>query len=197
MENKYFSIELSSQVSRNYLTSAERQRFIETALCASRPEIQTFALTLAYTGCRISEALSLRACDVDIHQELIYLFTKRKNKEHWREIPVPKNFMRALELVHSLRKMQADDRLLDKELWSFSRTSAFRHISKLMALAKITGPQATSRGLRHGFSLAAIQAGVPLPTIAAILGLSSFEAAAQYTVSLVGLTDLTQIERMW
>ena len=48
---------------RKYLTGEERARFLAAARAHPRPVVQTFALTLAHTGCRISEALALRACD--------------------------------------------------------------------------------------------------------------------------------------
>ena len=36
--------------------------------------------------------------------------------------------------------------------------------------AGVEGPQACPRGLRHSFGVAAVTAGVPLPTIATVLG---------------------------
>ena len=45
---------------RKYLTGEERARFLAAARAHPRPTVQTFALTLAHTGCRISEALALR-----------------------------------------------------------------------------------------------------------------------------------------
>ena len=197
MDSIQYSISLVGRKSRNYLSPAERQRFIEAAHRSSRPEIQTFVLTLVYTGCQISEALSIRACDVDIEQQYIYFFTRRKNREFWREIPIPHDFARALELVHSLRKHQADFRLSESQLWNFSRTSAFRYVNDLMKEAKIEGLQASSRGIRNGFGVAAIQAGVPLPTIAAVLGHSTSKAMSLFTADFVGLPDLRQVERMW
>ena len=35
-----------------------------------------------------------------------------------------------------------------------------------MRMARIEGPQACPKGLRHGFGIAVVTAGVPLPTIA-------------------------------
>ena len=41
---------------------------------------------------------------------------------------------------------------------------------QIMADAGVEDPQACPKGLRHGFGIAAVAAGVPLPTIAAALG---------------------------
>ena len=39
---------------RKYLTLQERTRFLDAVRGDPRPEVQTFALTLVHTGCRIS-----------------------------------------------------------------------------------------------------------------------------------------------
>ena len=43
---------------RLYLTAEEREAFVEAANGTER-KVRTFCLVLAYTGCRISEALAL------------------------------------------------------------------------------------------------------------------------------------------
>ena len=43
---------------RKYLTAEEQGRFIAAANALERAEVRTLCLTLAYTGCRISEAWS-------------------------------------------------------------------------------------------------------------------------------------------
>ena len=50
---------------RKYLTAEERARFLEAARRAA-PADQTFALTLAHTGTRVSEVLAIRAGDIDL-----------------------------------------------------------------------------------------------------------------------------------
>ena len=67
---------------RKYLTGEERARFLAAARAHPRPAIQTFALTLAHTGCRISEALALRARDVDLEaSEVRFRTTARLDSE--------------------------------------------------------------------------------------------------------------------
>ena len=51
---------------RKYLTALERERFLAAARAHPKPAVQTLARTLAMTGCRVSEALGIRACDVDL-----------------------------------------------------------------------------------------------------------------------------------
>ena len=47
-------------------------------------------------------------------------------------------------------------------------TIASRHIAALMRDPRIEGPQACPKGLRHAFGVAAVAAGIPLPTIASM-----------------------------
>jgi integrase/recombinase XerD len=51
---------------RLYLTSAERDAFLEAAMLADRP-IRTLCSVLYYTGCRISEALALIPRRIDLN----------------------------------------------------------------------------------------------------------------------------------
>ena len=52
-----------------------------------------------------------------------------------------------------------------------------------MRMARIEGPQACPKGLRHDFGIAAVTAGVPLPTIAAVPGHANVATTAIYTTA--------------
>ena len=58
--------ELVDSRGRKYLTADERTRFLGAVRSHPKPSTRTLALTLTMTGCRVSEALGLRACDVDL-----------------------------------------------------------------------------------------------------------------------------------
>jgi integrase/recombinase XerD len=63
---------------RKYLTAAERTRFMETALACPRADLRTLCLTLAYTGCRISEALALTVDRVECEAGFIAIRSLKK-----------------------------------------------------------------------------------------------------------------------
>ena len=189
-------INLVDRSGRKYLNAAERRRFIDTACAAPVPAVQTFALTLVYTGCRISEALALRYCDVDIDNACLRFKTLKRRREVWREVPVPPDFVRAIELVHSVRAVQSRSRGVNRRLWTFNRATASRYVKGLMTGADIEGPQASAKGLRHAFGVAAVESGVPLPTIAAVLGHAQITTTAIYTTA-VGTEARTFLSRMW
>ena len=181
---------------RKYLTLQERTRFLDAVRGDPRPEVQTFALTLVHTGCRISEALALRPDDVDLEAVELRIRTLKRRREHWRAVPVPEALVRELELVHGLRLAKRSPRARKAPLWPVSRPTATRHIAKLMTAADIEGPQACPKGLRHAYGVAAVAAGVPLPTVAAVLGHASLTTTAIYATA-TGAEARELVARMW
>ena len=55
-----------------------------------KPATQTLAQILATTGCRVSEALAIRACDVGLEANEVRIATLKRQQGHWRGVPVPK-----------------------------------------------------------------------------------------------------------
>ena len=80
----------------------ERDCFLAAVRAHPKPTVQTLARTLALTGCRVSEALSIRACDVDLEAAELRIATLKRHRAAWRAVPVPEDLgSQALELVHS------------------------------------------------------------------------------------------------
>ena len=181
---------------RKYLTAAERKRFLVAVRTHPKPAVQTLAQTLALTGCRVSEALALRACDVDLEARELRIATLKRRRAAWRAIPVPEDLVQALELVHRVRRAQGSARGANRRLWAITRQTANRQVGAIMRGADIEGPQACPRGLRHSFGVAAVTAGVPLPTIAAVLGHASLTTTAIYTTA-IGAEARDLISRVW
>ena len=181
---------------RKYLTAEERDRFLAAVRAHRQPTVQTLARTLAMTGCRVSEALALRARDVDLEAAELRIATLKRRREHWRAVPVPEDLVHELELVHRVRRAQASPRGRKTPLWPITRQAAHRQVGALMASAGIDGPQACPRGLRHSYGVAAVRAGVPLPTVAAVLGHASLDTTALYTTA-IGAQARELVSRVW
>ena len=81
----------------------------------ARPADQTFALTLAHTGARVSEDLAACPKDVDLEAVSIRIRTLKRRTERWSEVPVRSELLRALELVHALRSSPA--KAAGRHLW--------------------------------------------------------------------------------
>jgi integrase/recombinase XerD len=177
---------------RKYLTSAERVRFLETTLACPRPDLRTLCLTLAYTGCRISEALELTAASIERDAGFIAIrsLKKRGGAIVFREVPAPADLFVALGQVHGLVQASA-------QLWPLSRCRAWQLVKGIMRDADIAaGPHATPRGLRHSFGLHAIRSGVPLNLVQRWLGHASMHTTAIY-LQAFGDEEREIAARMW
>lgn len=179
---------------RLYLTAAERAAFLAAAAKADR-EVRTFCEVLHYTGCRISEALALTVRRVDLDaQVLVFETLKKRRPGVFRAVPVPAPLLDTLDLVHGLR--EARKKSGDPLLWAWSRTTAWRDVKGVMRAAGIEGPQATPKGLRHGYGVAAIGATVPLNMLSKWMGHATIETTAIYANAL-GEEQRSIAERMW
>lgn len=179
---------------RKYLTPAERMRFLETAKEWPRFDVKTLCLTLANTGCRISEAIALSAASVQVEGGFIAVrsLKKRKKKLVVRELPVSMVLLNTLQHVHGLEN--ADPAAL---LWPLCRSRAWFLVKEVMQAARIDGgPHATAKGLRHSFGLHAIRSGVPLNLVQRWLGHASITTTAIY-LEIMGEEEHEIASRMW
>lgn len=183
----------SASGQRKYLTPSERFAFLSAALRNPRLELRSFCLVLAYTGCRISEALALTEQSVECNEEFIaFRCLKKRGSFVVREIPVPKACIRALKRAHILDNLHPKRRL-----WSWSRSRAWQLVKQVMADAGIvSGIHATPKGLRHGFGIHAVRLGIPLNLVQRWLGHSRLETTAIY-VQAMGNEERDIARRMW
>ena len=184
---------------RLYLTAGERAAFLAAAKDAPR-EIRTFCLVLAYTGCRISEALALKPHSFDLSGKAIVFETLKKRRSGvYRAVPVPGEVLDTLDIAHGLQEALKGRRRAkgDPLLWAWSRSTAFRRVKAVMDAAGIAdGPHKTPKGLRHGYGVHAIGAGVPLNLLSKWMGHASLEVTAIYANAL-GAEQHGIAARMW
>jgi integrase len=64
---------------RKYLTAGERDAFLREAELADR-QVRTLCMTLAFTGCRLSEALALTADRVDLAAGVLVFESLKKRR---------------------------------------------------------------------------------------------------------------------
>ncbi len=82
---------------RKYLTRDEQDRFFIAANQLDRATVRTLCLTMAFTGCRISEALELTIERVDLSAKAIIFRTlKQRGHERYRSVPCPDILIDAL-----------------------------------------------------------------------------------------------------
>ena len=185
------------QGERKYLTPGDREAFLKAADDAAR-EVRTFCGTLTYAGCRISEALALTANRVDLKAGvLVFESLKKRQSGIYRAVPVPPVFLDTLDLVHDLQTVKRrKNRGRGVRLWDWSRVTAWSRVCEVMEAAKVTGPHATPKGLRHGFGIKAVTSGVSLNMVQKWLGHAQLTTTSIYA-DATGPEAKQIAERMW
>lgn len=187
---------------RKYLTAAERQAFL---LAAKRrqPNVYTFCATLAYTGARLSEVLSLAPAHFDLDNRVVLIeCLKKRRRGIYRAVPIPENFVSELDDIHmidasSFKNANFNNSFRkDTRLWPWGRTTGWKYVKSLMATIGISGPHASPKGLRHSFGVCAIQKQVPLNMVRKWLGHSSISTTAIYA-DAIGDEEREIANRMW
>lgn len=179
----------TAQGRRKYLTPDERARFIATA-SRQPPETLTLCLILAWTGCRISEALALTHADLDRAGGIVSLHCLKKRRTGIvRDVPVPEGVMAILDFVHDLQPSE-------RRLWPFGRSTAWQRIKAVMREAGVAASAASPKGLRHGFGVHALRSGVPLTLLQRWLGHASLSTTAIYA-DVLGAEEREIAARMW
>ena len=171
---------------RKYLTKAEGRRFLE-AVDGLHPGRAAFCLVIYYTGCRISEALNLRGTDIDAEDGAVVIRTlKRRGRPACRRIPVPE------ALLSGLADLSPDG----GRLWSFSRTTGWRIVRRVMEDAGISGIHATARGMRHAFGVRGAMGEVPVTIIQEWMGHSDLSTTSIY-LRVRGEEERKLIAKTW
>jgi len=182
---------------RKYLTAGERDRFLRAADRADR-QVRTLCMTLAYAGCRLSEALALTVDRVDLAAGVLVIESLKKRRTGiYRAVPVPPALLEALDMVHGIRELQGRrGKGQGIPLWPWSRMTGWRAVHAVMEAAGLDGPHASPKGLRHGFGVAAVSAGIPLNLVQKWLGHAQLTTTAIYA-NAVGEEEQNIAARMW
>jgi len=171
---------------RKYLDSPERIRFLTEADDLD-PRRRALCYVLAYTGCRISEALELDPHRLDADSPGLRFRTLKRRRLVFRVVPIPEFLM---VMLRALPCAPGD------RFWPIHRVTAWRMIRGVMEHAQIKGPMATCKGLRHAFGIRAIARNLPGPLVQKFMGHASLASTAIY-LDPVGAEEREFAERMW
>lgn len=110
--------------------------------------VRTLCMTLAYAGCRLSEALALTADRVDLSAGVLTFESLKKRRSGvYRGVPVPPALLDALDMVHGVHEQQAGrSRGRGVRLWPWSRMTGWRAVHDVMATADLGGRTPRPRG---------------------------------------------------
>lgn len=207
----------SSKGERLYLNRTERKAFMEQARKDANRDAMIFCTLLHYTGARPVELLELTVDRVHADDnEIIFRSAKKRKTDtkgnirqpHFRSVPIPPQIMDLLSLTYNVRARQvkSDTSLiwpsnydLDKNKKTetpIDRKTAYNWVKANMKAVGLKGPNATSKGLRHGFAIAAVEKSIPINTIQKWLGHSSPLTTMIYA-SVTGEEEHAMIANMW
>jgi integrase/recombinase XerD len=181
---------------RKYLTASERRRF-DKAADSSPARVRLFCLVLAWSGGRLSETLALTPSAIDLDVGTANFETlKRRVHGLVRQVPLPRAVLRELDREFELRAVQRDPIRCRSRLWPWSRTTGWRRVKEVMAIADLRGACAMPKGLRHAFGVAAFQTKVPPHLVQRWLGHASLRTTAIYG-DVIGREERSIAARMW
>ena len=182
----------TSNGARKYLTDVERDRFIRTAYAAN-PRDRALCLTIAFTGCRISEVLAIRAGSLVPDEGLITVRTLKRRRVHFRAIPVPAFLFDAIAAGSACGR----DYDPDRRLFPITRSRAWQITKALLREAGIgPGPHATCKAFRHSLALKAVRSGVPINLVQKWLGHANLASSLSY-LDFVTPDERAMAMRMW
>jgi len=179
----------SKNSERVYLNIAERKAFKQAAM-RQNDQIKFLCLILLYTGCRITEALNLRVCDLHFDQKIIAITSiKKREKHHVRLLHI------STKLTRQLKQFCKGKHQLYRP-FAMHRTTAWRRIKKIMSSVGIKGEHATLKALRHSFGVACAFEDISIKLYQEWLGHSSVELTLSYT-RIVGKDARSMASRLW
>ena len=188
---------------RLYLNAEERAAFLAVARRQPARD-RTICETLHWTGCRPSELLEITPARIDLSGGTIAIRSLKKRRDAvghqknvFRTVPVPPEFLDTLNTAHGIREAQKSRRKATAPIWDLSRVRIWQIVKRIMTDAGIPdAPHRSPKGLRHGFGVNATVQGVPLHMLQRWLGHAQLSTTAIYA-DAVGKEEQDIASRMW
>lgn len=186
---------ISRNGARKYLNGDERRQ-----LAAYAQEIGGEAGLLCWllmeTGCRISEALDLQTRSIDLRHHMIVIESLKKRRGGvYRAVPVSEGLIAGLDAQFGIAATWLRG-VSGEPIWTWSRATAYRKICAMMDAVGIRGGHASPKGLRHGFGVAAVSAGISLNIVQRWLGHADMKTTAIYA-NVSGTEERALASRIW
>ena len=173
---------------RLFFNLEERAAFLKAANRAEG-KTRTFCHLLHYTGCTLSESITVTAEQIDIPgRSIILQGTTQRRHDITRAIPVPDAFIDLLDEMHDIRGAQSDPASTNGRIWPHDISTMRDKLVRVIREAGIAGgPHAMPRGIRYGFLVHAIRCGVILSRAERWMGYSHSSDLRHYVEQLARL----------
>lgn len=182
---------------RLYLNSEEIDS-LKASAAEMSTDVRMFIETLIYTGCRISEALSVSPRDVQRKELQITIRSlKKRRNDIFRNIPVPKSYMDMLVVGMDIIERQKSSSRSRERLWNWSRQHGYDLVKELMEISGIPpGKHRSPKGIRHAYGVNAIMKDIPLNLLQKWMGHADISTTAIYT-NAIGKEEALIASKMW
>ncbi len=171
---------------RKYLDRDERRAFLQATL-KQEPRKKYYCQLLYYTGCRLSEALSVTHSSFNFQRHYVTIRTLKqgtrngKPVDRYRDNELPESYLYEIQGYYAtVRGRRPQKTVASEPLWSVTGRMARNYVAEVMGAAGITGRKATSRGLRHSMGVMLAMERVPVNVIQKVLGHTSVKNTMIY-----------------
>jgi integrase/recombinase XerD len=147
-------------------------------------------LFLARTGARVTEALSVNACDLQLDRSRPQVLLRGKGQKD-RSVPIPGDLVKALRALMRERGVDRDEAqplFVGTDGTRLTRFGATHIVRRAVATATANTPALACKSisphvLRHSLAMTLLQSGVDLLTIQAWLGHSQVATTHRYAAA--------------
>ena len=133
---------------------------------------------MARAGLRVGEVVSLTPSDLEINGRSGWLAVRNGKGDKTRRVPLNSECRAALQAYLAVRPNTGEALFLSRSFLPLSSRDVQRLVSDLARHAGLT--DVTPHTLRHTFATRAVEKGVDLATLAAMLGHSRLETTGRY-----------------
>jgi len=123
-------------------------------------------------GTRLSEALAIRAEDIDVELALVRVVTLKRRVPETRTCPLPREFCSELLALASASSKGRP--------FHWSKRVAYGYVRYALEMAGVDADRAHPHALRHGHAVHALTFGAPLHTVSRALGHASVATTSTY-----------------
>jgi len=135
--------------------------------------------TFRYTGIRVGELCALKRGDLDISERKGMLTVRSGKGGKFRQVPLNAEVRRALDAYLDVRRATDDEHVFVSQRGPLREQAAQLIVKKYARRAGLE--DVTAHVLRHSFGKQAIEAGIGLETVAALLGHEKLDTTRIYT----------------
>jgi integrase/recombinase XerD len=171
---------MSKWVPKEFLPEEDFKRFCERAK-EENLFWSSLLLFLAFTGCRVSEAVKLKWEDINFKDSVARIWKSKGQRSRW--VPLKDEVLQLLQKRReALLKKMKEQEIQQKYVWPgrnghITRLAVYRKVQKI---GQELGIKIHPHTLRHTFLTLLINKGVPIHVVKEIAGHSSLAVTGVY-----------------